>query len=68
MWTHVSLHVHIVWQEAIWSASAVWQDDPSEQPVTMSKSGRVSLGADTGPDAALLAAARALQAQPLEPS
>lgn len=68
MWTHVTLSVQIVWQDAIWSAAACWQDGPQDERIWLHKSGRVPLGTDTGPDAALLAAARALQGQALEHS
>lgn len=66
MWTHVTLSVQIVWQEAIWSCSACWQESATAERIWLHKSGRVDLGADTGPDAALLAAARALQGSALE--
>ena len=66
MWTHVHLECHIVWDDVLWAVSAVWADEDSSEPVVMVKRGRCPIGADSGPDAALLAAARALQGQALE--
>jgi hypothetical protein len=68
MWSHVSIQCHVVWEDVLWSARAIWTDDTDAAPVVMQKSGRVHLGADDGPDAVLLAAVRDLQGKPLGPA
>jgi hypothetical protein len=66
MWTHVSLNLDIVWEDVLWRALAIWQEDEHSEPVVLEKGGRVPLPADGGPDEALYAAVRALQGQPLQ--
>lgn len=61
MWTHVSLNAEIVWDDVLWRAVALWQDDDAAEPVVMEKSGRVPVGADATPEAALYRAALAMQ-------
>jgi hypothetical protein len=60
MWTHATLTVHIVWEEVLWEARALWQDSLEEPPIVLEKSGRVALPADGSPAAALKAAAEAM--------
>lgn len=64
MWTHVSLNVEIVWDDALWRAVSIWQDDDVSEPIVMEKSGRVPLGADTTPENALYRATLAMQSAP----
>jgi hypothetical protein len=49
MWTHVSLNAHIVWDDALWTLTALWVDDPESEPIALERSGRVPLGGDDGP-------------------
>lgn len=49
MWTHISVNAHVVWDDALWTLTALWQDDPEQQPVALERSGRVPLGGDDGP-------------------
>lgn len=58
MWTHISLNVQIVWDDALWRQVAVWQEDDGAEPVVIERSGRVPLGSDRSPGATLLACAR----------
>lgn len=66
MWTHVHLNCHVVWNDVLWSVTAVWQDDAEEKPVVLEKSGRAPLSEGDGPDEVLIAAALALQRMALE--
>lgn len=66
MWTHVHLNCHVVWNDVLWTVTAVWQDDGEEPPVILEKSGRCALGDLDGPDAVLAAATSALQGRALE--
>lgn len=62
MWTHVSLQAHIVWEDVLWQAILIWEEDDPESRVTLEKSGRVPLPADGGPEDALSAAVAACRA------
>jgi len=64
MWTHVSLNAEIVWEDVLWRAVALWQDSDTDEPIVMEKSGRVALGADATPEAALYRAVLAMQSAP----
>lgn len=55
MWTHVSLNAHVVWEDALWTVVAVWQEDPGVEPLTLERSGRVPLTGDWTPEAVLAA-------------
>lgn len=61
MWTNVSLNCTIVWDDALWRMSAVWQEGPEDEPVLLQKEGRVSLGGDTSPRNALRRACAAME-------
>jgi hypothetical protein len=63
MWTHVSLNAEIVWEDVIWRAILVWEDEAGGDPVVLEKSGRVHLGADGTPEEALKRACDAASAQ-----
>lgn len=70
MWTHLSLNVSIVWDDALWRTVALWQETPEEEPVVLEKSGRVSIEGAVGPDEiiARVASAIAGSAQPYSES
>jgi hypothetical protein len=66
MFQTVTLRCQIVWEDVLWTVLAVWQEDDASEPIVMEKSGRCSLGGDSGPDAVLSAAVAALQGEALE--
>lgn len=66
MWTHISLNVHVVWDDALWSVTALYQDDQESEPIALSKSGRASLEGVEDPDGILAVAVRALERVALE--
>jgi hypothetical protein len=68
MWTHVSLNLTLVWEEVLYTALAIWQDDLEADQVVMRKSGRVALPADGGPDEALAAVVADLAAAKAHPN
>lgn len=61
MWQNISLNVTQVWDEALWRATAVWQDDEDSEPIVLQRTGRVSLNGDDSPELVLQAAVRDLQ-------
>jgi len=61
MWTHVSVNAHIVWDDALFSLVAVWQDDEISEPVALERRGRVPLDGDDGPQHVLRRVLRALE-------
>ena len=50
MFTHISLNVEVVWDDALWRLLAIWQEDDSADPVVLEKAGRVALGTDRSPE------------------
>jgi hypothetical protein len=72
MWTNVSLNLTIVWDDALWRMTAIWQEDSETEPVMLEKSGRVSLSGDTSPRHALQRAveslAREIRPEPVDPN
>jgi hypothetical protein len=69
MWTNVALNLTIVWDDALWRMTAIWQESAEDEPVMLEKSGRVSLSGDTSPRNALKRAVAALdrEVQPEPP-
>lgn len=68
MWSHVHLEVHVVWDDLLWSARAIWDDDDAGPPVVLERSGRCAAqGADQVQDI-LLAAARSMSHEIAEAS
>jgi hypothetical protein len=61
MWTHVHLACHLVWDDVLWSVTAVWQDDHDSEPVTITRSGRAAVAGLDHPHEHLLAAVRAFE-------
>jgi hypothetical protein len=55
MWTHLSAHVEIVWDDAIYRIVGIWREDPAEEPYAMEKGGTIALGEDRSPEAILAA-------------
>jgi len=53
MFTHISLNVEIVWDDALWRLLAIWQEDDAAEPVVLEKAGRVALGTDRSPEVAV---------------
>lgn len=61
MWTQVSLSLHHVWDDVLWRATAIWQEDDQVEPVTLSLSGRAAAGGLESPASLLAAALDALE-------
>jgi hypothetical protein len=61
MWTQVSLSLHHVWEDVLWRAVAIWQDDQVSEPVTLCVDGRADARGLESPDSLLLVALTALQ-------
>lgn len=60
MWTHVSINVTPVWEDALYRLVALWVDDDGSEPVVIEKGGRVALGPDDSPEGILRSVAGAL--------
>lgn len=60
MWTHVSVIITPVWEDALYRLVATWVDDDASKPVTIERGGRVPLAADDSPEAILRAVSGAL--------
>jgi len=63
MFTTTTLITHRVWDEVLWSATAVWDDGSGAEPARLYASGRAPLGADDTPTALLTAAVGAMRSQ-----
>jgi len=63
MWTHLSLNVEVVWDDALYRLLAIWQDDDASEPVVIEKGGRVPLGSDDSPEGICATVARAVEAE-----
>lgn len=61
MWTQASLSLHHVWDDVLWRATAIWQDDDVTEPVVLNLSGRAPVGGLESPYALLAAALLALE-------
>lgn len=68
MWSNVHLAAHLAWETVLWSATAIWADDPSAPPVVLETSGQTPLGEDDSPAGILYVAVCALQRDLLEKS
>lgn len=62
MWVSVRLSSHQVWDEVLWSAIAVWQEDDDQEPIVLTKEGRAPLGEHEDPASLLVASLSAIQA------
>lgn len=40
MWTQQGLSITRVWDLAIWTVTATWQEDPTSEPVVLVRSGQ----------------------------
>lgn len=56
MWTNISLNTHLVWEDVLWSVTAIWVEDHDAEPVTIQRTGTTSIGADDSPEAILTVA------------
>jgi hypothetical protein len=61
MWTQTSLSLHHVWEDLLWRAVCIWQDDDVTEPVVLSLSGRCSAAGLESPAALLNAALCSLE-------
>lgn len=58
MFTNVHLALHPVWDDLLWSATAIWDEGDGTAPVVLSKTGQVPLrGVDSPHDMLALAVA-----------
>jgi hypothetical protein len=60
MWTHISLNLEIVWEDALYRVVAIWNEDGEGEPIVIERGGRVPLSDDRSPEGMLWAAACAL--------
>lgn len=60
MLTHVSLSLHLVWEDVLWSVVALYEDGDGSDPVAIYRSGRAPVGAEDSPQALLQAAVHAM--------
>jgi hypothetical protein len=65
VFTTTTLITHQVWDEVIWSATAVWDDGSGAEPARLSVSGRAPAGDDDSPIGLLTAALQAMRLQHL---
>jgi len=61
MWTSISLNCHQVWDQVMWSATAIWVQDDVSEPIVLTKSGVVPVGDNEQPATLLKAAVAALE-------
>lgn len=63
MWTQVSLSLHHVWDDALWRATCIWEEDETTEPVVLNLYGRAPVGGLESPTAMLERALQAMQAE-----
>lgn len=63
MWTTITLSLHQVWDDCLWHCHATWDDGSGDEPVGLSKSGRVPLRDADTPAEILKVAVSALQSE-----
>lgn len=57
MWTNMHLSVQVVWDQALYHATAIWQDDADSDPVTLTASGQTAVSPWDSPGAVWCAVA-----------
>lgn len=60
MWSQVQISTFQVWDDLQWRATAIWQDDPDQEPIVLAKSGTCPIGDADSPEAVLRAVVSAL--------